>query len=327
MCPITECHEDKFPARPLIFKERLKLLAINLVVAAIIAGSLQMAIPIHRPCQLEPNNYSICVPYFAYPSIHASTSFSFVFPFLGHLLFFILYAIGLLICWSRVHEGLHSWLDIGGGIAIAGLGYGIAEMLVKKHKSKICRADERLRQTLHAFIGLLICLMIWIIGIETTSYFVLSGTCFGILLIHPKLIGIKIPVVDKLFDRFERNGVIPGEGAIYYALGVLFALGLLRSNSTAAISVVLILTLGDSLATYIGRCQGRHNLPWNSNKTVEGSMGFAAGAMFSLLVLPTPMTVLVVLTATVVESLPANLDDNITLPILSSLLYYFFYNL
>jgi len=61
----------------------------------------------------------------------------------------------------RVYQGLHSWLDIGGGIAVAGLGYGIAEMLVIKQKNIIYREDERSRQAIYASIGLLLCLMIW----------------------------------------------------------------------------------------------------------------------------------------------------------------------
>jgi dolichol kinase len=310
------------PTRPSISKERLKILAINIVATAIIAALLQMVIPISRPCQLEPNIYNMCLPSHAYPSIHASTFFSFVFPFFGHILFYLLYFIALLISWSRVYEGLHSWLDIGGGIAAAGLGYGIADMLVNKQKKIICRDDEKSRQALHLSIGLLLCLMIYLAGIEITAYFVIVGTLIGLLIINVALSGIKLPGIDKLLDRFERKGVIPGEGSMYYALGVLFALGLLRNNSAAAISVILILALGDSLATYIGRYYGKHKLPWNSDKTIEGSLGFAVGAMCSLLVLPIPTTILVAILSTAIESLPIRLDDNITLPIAASLIYF-----
>jgi len=311
------------PIKPSISKERLKLLAINITVTAILAISLQMVIPLRRPCQIEPDVYSMCLPYYAYPSIHASTSFSFVFPFLGHVMFFLLYVIASLISWSRVYQGLHSWLDIGGGIAIAGLGYNIADALVNRHKKIIFREDEMSRQAVHVSIGLLLCLMIRLLGIETTSYFVLAGTLVGLLIINVVLMGVRVPGIDKLLDRFEREGVMPGEGSMYYALGVLFALGLLRNNSAEAIAVILILALGDALATYIGRYYGKHKLPWNSDKTIEGSLGFTAGAMCSLLVLPVPITLLIVIISTAIESLPIGLDDNITLPIAASLMYYF----
>ena len=83
-----------------------------------------------------------------------------------------------------------------------------------------------------------------------------------------------------------------------------------------------MLALGDGLATYVGKCCGNHKLPWNRNKTVEGSIGFVAGSACALLVLPVPATIFAVVLATVVESLPIRLDDNITLPVVTSLLYY-----
>ena len=311
------------PLKPPTSIERLQLLIVNLVATATISILLKRIIDIPRPCQLEPNLYTSCLPDYAYPSIHASTAFSFVFSFLGHAFFPLIYVIGLLVSWSRVYQGLHSWFDIGGGIAVAGLGYSIAEAIVIKQKNIIYREDERSRQAIHASMGLLLCSMIWFLGIETTLYFVLLGTCIGILIIHLTLIGINLPGIHKLLDRFERKGVMPGEGSMYYAFGVLFALGLLRSNPASAISVILILALGDGLATYVGKCCGNHKLPWNRNKTVEGSIGFVAGATSALLVLPLPATILIVVLATVVESLPIRLDDNITLPVVTSLLYYF----
>jgi len=303
--------------------ERLKLLIVNIVATTAISILLKKVIAIPRPCQLNPNLYATCLSDFAYPSQHASTAFSFVFPLIGHAFFPLMYIIGLLVSWSRVYQGLHSWFDIGGGIAVAGLGYSIAEAIVVKQKNIIYRDDERARQAIHASMGLLLCSMIWFLGIESTLYFVLSGTCIGILIVHLTLIGINLPGIDKLLDRFERKGVMPGEGSMYYAFGVLFALGLLRDNPASAISVILILALGDGLATYVGKCSGDHKLPWNRNKTVEGSIGFIVGAASALLVLPMPATILIVVLATVVESLPIRLDDNITLPVVTSLLYYF----
>ncbi|MCJ7444924.1 MAG: phosphatase PAP2 family protein [Methanotrichaceae archaeon] len=301
--------------------QRLKLLVITLVLTAVISELLKLVVNISRPCQIDPNMYFSCLPDNAYPSGHTSISFSFVYPFLGHILFPIFYVLALLIGWSRVYEGFHSWFDIGGGIAVAGLSYSIAESFVIRQKNVVFSDNERPRQLVHASVGLLLCLMIWFAGIDTTYYFVLAGTCLGILMIHMVLIGIKPLNIDILLDMLERKGTIPGEGSMYYALGILFVLGLLRGNSAAAISVILILAIGDSVSTYVGMNYGRYKLPWNKSKTLEGSIGFAVGAMCALLVLPASVTAIVILLATVVESLP-RLDDNITVPIVSSLVYY-----
>ena len=282
--------------------ERIKLLFFSLIIAALIATSLKC---LTDCCQLEP----------------ISGAFSFVFPLLGHVAFPLFYFIGLLVSWYQVSGGLNCWLDIGEGIAIAGLGYAIAEAIVFRQKKAINRIDERARKAAHIISNLSACLLIWILGIQTTSYFVLLGTCIGILLMHLKIIGIKIPGIEEWLRNVGREGEIPGEGALYNALGILFALSVLRNDSAAAISVILILALGDGFATYIGTRYGRHKLPWNRNKTFEGTIGFAAGAICALFTMPVTATIFVVMLATIIESLPLRLNDNITLPIVSSLLY------
>jgi dolichol kinase len=301
--------------------QRLKLLMITLIATAAISGLLKIIIDMPRPCQIDPTAYAYCLPDRTYPSQHTAVSFSFVYPFLGHVLFPILYGIGLLVGWSRVYEGQHFWLDIGGGIAVAGLGYMIAETVVIRQKNIVLDGDERARQLVHASVGLILCAVIWFVGLEFASYLVLVGTCLGILIVHLVLVGIKFNAIDKLLDKLERRGALPGEGSMYYALGILFALGLLRENAAAAVSVILILAIGDSLSTHLGMNYGKNKLPWNSSKTFEGSVAFAAGSMVAFLILPVNVTLFVILAATLVESFP-QLDDNITVPFVCSIVYY-----
>lgn len=214
-------------------------------------------------------------------------------------------------------------MDVGEALAIACLGYAIAEAIVFRQKKALNRKDERARKTLHIISNLFACLMIWILGIKTTSYIVLLGACTGILLMHLTQTGIKIPGIEEWIKNVGREGEKPGEGALYNALGILFAISLLRIDSLAAISVILILALGDGFATFAGTSYGRHRLPWNKNKTWEGTIGFACGAICAWLVMPIPETILIVISAAVIESLPLKVNDNIILPVVVSLLYYF----
>jgi dolichol kinase len=115
----------------------------------------------------------------------------------------------------------------------------------------------------------------------------------------------------------------PGEGPLYNALCILFALGLLRSNPLAAVVVILMFGLGDGFATYTGTTYGKHKLPWNRNKTMKGTLGFMAGAIVCLLIMPVSATVLGTILGAIVESLPLKLNDNITLPVVLSLIVYF----
>ncbi len=141
------------------------------------------------------------------------------------------------------------------------------------------RKDERQRKTAHILSNLSACLLIWLLGSLIVSHFVLISVCIGIPLIYLTIMGAKIPSIEQWLKNVGREGEIPGEGAMYNALGILFALGLLRNDYMAAIAAIMILALGDGLATYLGTIYGRHTLPWNSRKTVEGSAGFAVGAI------------------------------------------------
>jgi dolichol kinase len=303
--------------------ERLKLLASTLIIAAFLSELLMRPVDFHGVDQIQFNLSSAYLTGLAKPSFCASVAFSFVYPLLGQVLFPLAYVFGLLVGWSQAAKGIHSWMDIGESLAIAGFGYAVAEALVLRQKNAVNRGDERARKIAHILSNLSICLFIWLLGTQTIFYFVLVGTLVGILLMHLTIIEVRIPGIEQWLKTVGRKGEIPGEGAMYNALGILFALGLLRSDYLAAIATIMILALGDGFATYIGTIYGRRKLPWNNRKTIEGSIGFFVGAMCALLILPLPLTVAVVLLASVIETLPIRLNDNITLPIVSSLVYYF----
>lgn len=260
----------------------------------------------------------------AYPSFYVAEAFSLVFPLLGHVLFPLSYLFALLVSLFQLPAGSNPWLDIGVGLAIAGLGYAIAEAIVFRQKKAIDRDDERARKAAHVLSNLSACLSIWILGLQTTAYLVLLALFVGILVMHLTIMGIKVPGIEGWLKKVGRVGETPGEGPLYNALGILFALGMLRSNPTAAIAVILMFGLGDGFATYIGTTHGKHKLPWNKNKTMEGTLGFMAGAMCAIFIMPVPAIILGAVLGAIVESLPLKLNDNITLPVILSLLFYHF---
>lgn len=286
------------------------LLLISIIMVAILAAFLSIVTGIEQAGRSAP--------------LPLSGAFSIAFPLLGHGVFLLLYSVGLLVGWHQVAGGAYGWLDLGEGIAIAGLGYAIAEAIVFNRKRAIDRKDESARKTLHIVSNLTACLMIWALGIETTSYIVLLVAFIGILAMHLALTGTKIPGMEEWIKNVGRMGENPGEGALYNALGVLFAISLLRDYPLAAISVILILALGDGLATFAGARYGRHKLPWNRNKSWEGIAGFSLGASCAWFLMPVPGTVLIVILAAIIESLPMRVNDNIVLPAAVSLMYYFF---
>ncbi len=124
----------------------------------------------------------------------------------------------------------------------------------------------------------------------------------------------------KIFSPMVRQHEMAGDftGATYILLSVCLTVALY--DKPIAIAAMAFIIVGDTLAALIGRRFGRHRF---GNKSVEGSLACLAGTVIVAVVVPDlPMGILFfgAVVATIVEALPLNIDDNITVPILSGLL-------
>lgn len=114
----------------------------------------------------------------------------------------------------------------------------------------------------------------------------------------------------------EREAVV--SAPIWFALGALLSITLFPL-SYATIGV-LTLTVGDPVAALVGQFLGRHPNPLNRSKSVEGSLaGFAASALICSLLTDPAISVVGCLVGMLVEALPSPMNDNFTVPILSTL--------
>lgn len=125
------------------------------------------------------------------------------------------------------------------------------------------------------------------------------------------------PVTQTASSQAEQRGIVAAP--IWFALGTLISITLFPFRF--ATIGVLTLTIGDTVASLVGQSiRNRHPYPFNRSKSVEGTLaGFlAAFAVCSFLV--DPLTSFVgCLTGMIVEALPVPLNDNFTIPILTSL--------
>ena len=126
------------------------------------------------------------------------------------------------------------------------------------------------------------------------------------------------------------------QGPLIYGIVFVVITILFWKMSPIGIVALMILCGGDGLADIVGRRWGRIKLPWNSSKSWIGSLGmFFGGLLTTLLVLvpyvlsgvfPQPFsayllpTALICLGATLVESLPIEAFDNITIPLTAIIL-------
>ncbi len=130
---------------------------------------------------------------------------------------------------------------------------------------------------------------------------------------------IRIPVVAWLIDISERQNMIrksPARGAIMFLVGA--AISVILFVPPIAAAAVAVLALGDAFSTLVGRRYGSVKLPYNPEKSVQGSLaGFAAAFIGAAVIVAPPYALLAAAAGMVGESLPLKVDDNVVIPLVS----------
>ncbi len=148
---------------------------------------------------------------------------------------------------------------------------------------------------------------LWLIGLMTLAYAASEIA---------RLLGVAVPFFASVTWRAMRVSEPRGFvwGPLLFGVGIWVALALFpRPASTAG---VLILGIGDSAASLIGRGFGTTVLPHNPGKTFVGSLSiFAVGVIIAMFYVSLPWAIAVGVVASFVESLPLGPSDNLLLPI------------
>ncbi len=181
---------------------------------------------------------------------------------------------------------------------------------------------ETSRKLIHIAIGIIFLLILQQFGRHTFEIILFAGILAGLMAMHLVLIGFRLPFVSWFIENFEREGVrVPGFGSAWYAFGILMAaVAIGDPNSLSA--AICVLAFGDSLSSIFGK-GGRFFLPYNRNKTFEGSIAFFAGSLAAYYFIG-PAAIPLAIACTIAESLPLPLDDNITIPATAILFFYFY---
>lgn len=136
-----------------------------------------------------------------------------------------------------------------------------------------------------------------------------------------RMIGVNVPFISTVTWRAAVQPEIYEfvTSPIFFALGITLALLIfLPPTSYASIAVF---TLGDSFATLSGRKLGKHVFPYNKGKKIEGTMfGFLLASLGAFVFTLSPLKALAgAAVGMFVESLPAPINDNLTIPLASGL--------
>ncbi len=171
------------------------------------------------------------------------------------------------------------------------------------------------RQAFHAMVGLVAIAILLAFGRDAAMAAVFAVLVGGTLMINLRLQGMNIPVVYWLEKNFERKDVpraMPGWGSACYAAGALVCMTFLPDTSRIA-AAILILALGDSVSTVVGARFGRTRLPYNSKKSLEGTLAFFFASLASWYFVG-PVAIPLAFVAAAAETVPF-MEDNLAIPI------------
>ena len=130
--------------------------------------------------------------------------------------------------------------------------------------------------------------------------------------------------VYHIMMSFERKGTVYGLGAVYMLAGYLLLAGLVVNYSYLLFGLAALL-ICDPVATITGRGLGKrsHSLPYNSSKSIEGSLAFFAVALVFGYVLLQSIIIAALFSALLafLEGAKLHINDNISIPAVVAVLY------
>jgi len=159
-----------------------------------------------------------------------------------------------------------------------------------------------------------------LLGKTTLSIMIVSITILYVVSEYLRLHNRNLPIVTRITRRLAREEESSGWilRPISYALGIVVTMCLFPEP--VGYASILILTLGDGFSSLVGASFGRHAIPYNRNKTIEGSVAFFLASIFSTMIFVLPATALIgTMVGAFMESLPTRYGENVVVPVVSGL--------
>ncbi|ONK77078.1 uncharacterized protein A4U43_C02F2880 [Asparagus officinalis] len=226
--------------------------------------------------------------------------------------------------------------DACAAVVTAGVALGLLRFWEELAKRRVF--EQKLnRKLVHISIGLAF-MLFWPLFSAGSQAPFLAAVAPGVNIIRMLLMGLGILRNEAMVKSISRYGDYREllKGPLYYACTITLATSVFWRTSPIGIAAICNLCAGDGLADIVGRRLGKNMLPYNIDKSIEGSVAMAtAGFIASILYMHYFSTfgyieeswgmsirfLLVSIAAAFVESLPisSELDDNLTVPLTSLL--------
>ena len=306
-------------------------------IVAIVAASIFAGITVWRNPDRFALSYVIIIPismllYYLYgtsmpllvmvlSTISAKYLYSRVFFFFAPIIF----AIGTALMYLAVSPPYWSIYDlsIGLGTAIALFTdkQSMQHVMANNNSKGISKTREIRRDFLQIAGGILILAVLFASG-QKNFVIGLSLAVIPLYMFGNYFSLLPNSRIGKTLSSFERPTTPLGLGAIWFAAGIMIAIGVVNSVSILAI-IVFVTTIGDPLATISGTMIHSPKLPYNRKKSVAGFLGiFIFSGIFGFILLGYTGLFLALVSA-ILESISVHpLDDNFIIPVILSAISY-----
>lgn len=187
-----------------------------------------------------------------------------------------------------------------------------------KHRGKLARNDI-LRELIHAS-GIFVPIVAILIGIPIVATSIILVLGLYATSEYLRTEGKRMPIINLI----TRKAASPTElylivlAPVYFALGILLTLILFPAPENYA--AIAIFALGDSSASIFGAAFSRTLLPFNKDKSLEGSVaGFFFAFIGGCLFVSPLIAVVAAAVSMFVEYLPLPINDNLLIPLFAGL--------
>ncbi len=200
-----------------------------------------------------------------------------------------------------------------------GTAFGVVSRTTLKPVHGKNKSIETRRDLVHVFLGTVILALFLLLGFSFAVYLTMVLIFAGYFINSFVSRGKK--GISGIFFALERPDELYGLGALYLAIGVSLLLGFVHTLGFMIIGIVALL-LADPIATIVGMNLKGKKLRYNKGKTVFGALAFFF--VVALLCYPFVGLYSVVFGAALafVESYFTQVDDNISIPAATAILYF-----
>jgi len=176
------------------------------------------------------------------------------------------------------------------------------------------------RELIHIGSFLLTFVSLFLLGSLLLGTLIVIITLLYILSEIGRIRGVNIPVISFITWKAANKTELYefATSPIFFALGI--AISLFVFPEPISYAAIAVLTLGDGGAHLFGMKFGKHSLPTDKGKSVEGTIaGFVCAFLGALFFVNPLMALIAAAVGMLIEGIPNPLNDNLLLPLFSGL--------